>query len=85
MDTLLAEPVYRAALRSVGDEQEVMIGYSDSNKDVGYVASGWAAYRAQVRTAEVIARHGATWVFQRRHLRAAAGNRPGSPEDDRAG
>src|SRR5262249_25070742 len=45
MRTLLAEPVYRSALRAVGDEQEVMIGYSDSNKDVGYVASGWATYR----------------------------------------
>ena len=45
MERLLGEPVYRAALRAVGDEQEVMIGYSDSNKDVGYVASGWAAYR----------------------------------------
>ena len=45
------EPVYRAALRAVGDEQEVMIGYSDSNKDVGYVASGWATYRAQIALA----------------------------------
>ena len=32
-------PVYREALRAVGDEQEIMIGYSDSNKDVGYLAS----------------------------------------------
>ena len=77
MDTLLSEPAYRAALRSVGDEQEVMIGYSDSNKDVGYVASGWAAYRAQVRTAEVIARHGATWVFF--HGRGGAVGRGGGP------
>ncbi len=53
MDALLREPVYRTALRSVGDEQEVMIGYSDSNKDVGYVASGWAAYRAQAQIAQV--------------------------------
>jgi phosphoenolpyruvate carboxylase len=77
MDTLLSQPVYRSALRSVGDEQEVMIGYSDSNKDVGYVASGWAAYRAQVRTAEVIARHGATWVFF--HGRGGAVGRGGGP------
>jgi phosphoenolpyruvate carboxylase len=77
MDTLLSQPVYRAALRSVGDEQEVMIGYSDSNKDVGYVASGWAAYRAQVRTAKVIARHGATWVFF--HGRGGAVGRGGGP------
>ena len=49
MDRAAGEPVYREALRAVGDEQEVMIGYSDSNKDVGYVASAWAAYRAQVQ------------------------------------
>ena len=77
MDTLLSQPVYRAALRSVGDEQEVMIGYSDSNKDVGYVASGWAAYRAQVRIAEVVSRHGATWVFF--HGRGGAVGRGGGP------
>jgi phosphoenolpyruvate carboxylase len=77
MDALLSQPVYRAALRSMADEQEVMIGYSDSNKDVGYVASSWAAYRAQVRTAEVIARHGATWVFF--HGRGGAVGRGGGP------
>ena len=58
MRTLLELPVYRAALRAVGDEQEVMIGYSDSNKDAGYVASGWATYRAQIALAEELARHG---------------------------
>jgi phosphoenolpyruvate carboxylase len=77
MDGLLRQRPYRAALRSVGDEQEVMIGYSDSNKDVGYVASSWAAYRAQLRTAAVLRRHGATWVFF--HGRGGAVGRGGGP------
>jgi phosphoenolpyruvate carboxylase len=77
MGALLGVPCYRTALRAVGDEQEVMIGYSDSNKDVGYVASGWAAYRAQVRTADVLRRHGATWVFF--HGRGGAVGRGGGP------
>jgi phosphoenolpyruvate carboxylase len=77
MERLLRQPVYRAALASVGDEQEVMIGYSDSNKDVGYVASGWAAYRAQTQLAEVIAAHGASWVFF--HGRGGAIGRGGGP------
>jgi phosphoenolpyruvate carboxylase len=55
----------------------VMIGYSDSNKDVGYVASGWAAYRAQTQLAEVIAAHGASWVFF--HGRGGAIGRGGGP------
>lgn len=61
MAALLELPVYRAALQAVGDEQEIMIGYSDSNKDAGYVASGWATYRAQMRLSEVLARHGVSW------------------------
>jgi phosphoenolpyruvate carboxylase len=77
MDRLLREPVYRAALRAVGDEQEVMIGYSDSNKDVGYVASAWAAYQAQTQIAEVIASHGASWLFF--HGRGGAVGRGGGP------
>ena len=80
MDRLLREPVYRAALRAVGDEQEVMIGYSDSNKDIGYVASGWAAYRAQTKIAAVIAGHGASWVFF--HGRGGAIGRGGGPTNE---
>ncbi len=77
MATLLATPVYREALRAVGDEQEVMIGYSDSNKDVGYVASGWAAYCAQVQIAEVLRGHEVGWVFF--HGRGGAVGRGGGP------
>ena len=39
--------IYNAHLESVGREQEIMLGYSDSNKDGGYVMANWALYRAQ--------------------------------------
>jgi phosphoenolpyruvate carboxylase len=77
MDALLSMPVYRAALGAVGDEQEIMIGYSDSNKDVGYLASAWAAYTAQIRLAEVLTRHGVSWCFF--HGRGGAVGRGGGP------
>ncbi len=77
MERLLSEPVYRAALAAVGDDQEVMIGYSDSNKDAGYLASGWAAYRAQTEIAAAIARHGARCIFF--HGRGGAIGRGGGP------
>ena len=77
MERLLDMPVYREALRAVGDEQEIMIGYSDSNKDVGYLASAWAAYTAQVRLAEVLTRHGVSWCFF--HGRGGAVGRGGGP------
>jgi phosphoenolpyruvate carboxylase len=77
MNRLLTMPVYREALRAVDDEQEIMIGYSDSNKDVGYLASAWAAYTAQVRMAEVLTRHGVSWCFF--HGRGGAVGRGGGP------
>jgi phosphoenolpyruvate carboxylase len=77
MDALLSLPVYRAALRGVGEEQEVMIGYSDSNKDVGYLASAWNAYRAQAELAAVFRRHQISWVFF--HGRGGALGRGGGP------
>ena len=40
-------PIYREQLRLRGQTQEIMIGYSDSNKDVGFVAANWALYQAQ--------------------------------------
>jgi phosphoenolpyruvate carboxylase len=44
---LLDEPDYREHLRTRGGHQEVMLGYSDSNKESGYVAAHWLLYRAQ--------------------------------------
>jgi phosphoenolpyruvate carboxylase len=79
MHDLLSRPVYRTALRAVGDEQEVMIGYSDSNKDAGYVASGWSTHSAQVQVAHVLREHGASWVFF--HGRGGALGRGGGPSN----
>jgi phosphoenolpyruvate carboxylase len=77
MDAALGRPEYRNALRAVGDEQEVMVGYSDSNKDVGYVASSWATYRAQEEMARVFRAHGVGWIFF--HGRGGAVGRGGGP------
>jgi phosphoenolpyruvate carboxylase len=77
MDDLLRRPQYRRALRAVGDEQEVMIGYSDSNKDAGYVASGWGTYKAQERVAGVLREHEVAWIFF--HGRGGAIGRGGGP------
>ena len=74
--TLLDTPVYRAALDAVG-EQEIMVGYSDSNKDVGYTASGWHVYRAQLEMAAVMREHGVAWQFF--HGRGGAVGRGGGP------
>jgi len=47
MTSLFNMPIYRALLKKRGDTQEVMIGYSDSNKDGGYLTSRWELYRAE--------------------------------------
>lgn len=47
LEGLLDLPVYRALLKAAGDEQEVMLGYSDSCKDGGILASSWLLYQAQ--------------------------------------
>jgi len=49
---LLTDPVYREHLRARGDRQVVMIGYADSNKDVGIAASRWLLRRAQADMAQ---------------------------------
>jgi len=54
MSTLLAAPLYREHLTRRGDRQVVMIGYSDSNKEGGLVASRWAIHRAQTELVEVM-------------------------------
>jgi phosphoenolpyruvate carboxylase len=57
MDELLAIPEYRRLVDSRGGEQEVMLGYSDSNKDGGFVTSGWELYKAEIGLVEVFKRH----------------------------
>lgn len=47
MARLLAEPRYREHLKTCGDVQRLMLGYSDSSKDGGYLTSSWELYRAQ--------------------------------------
>ncbi len=61
MDEALADPVFAAHLRAVSPEepeQEIMLGYSDSNKDGGFLMANAALHTAQRRIAEVFARHG---------------------------
>jgi phosphoenolpyruvate carboxylase len=47
MSSAFALPVYRQWLDSRGGSQEIMLGYSDSNKDGGYLTANWELYRAQ--------------------------------------
>ncbi|MBE5529563.1 phosphoenolpyruvate carboxylase [Laribacter hongkongensis] len=53
MRELFAIPLYRELLASRQDVQEVMLGYSDSNKDGGYLMSQWALYAAEKRLVAV--------------------------------
>jgi phosphoenolpyruvate carboxylase len=58
MDALFGIPLYRGLLTSRGDIQEVMLGYSDSNKDGCYLTSSWKLYQAEVALVQVCRRHG---------------------------
>ncbi len=53
LTAVLDQPLYRSMLAARGDVQEVMLGYSDSNKDGGYLAANWALYRAELDLVEV--------------------------------
>lgn len=58
MDALFALPWYRQLLTSRNDLQEVMLGYSDSNKDGGYLTSQWELFQAEKRLVQSFARAG---------------------------
>ncbi len=76
-EAALANPVLRT---EIGDELEVMVGYSDSGKQVGYVASSMALRRAQLALARVTEKHGVMLtVF---HGRGGALGRGGGPASD---
>ncbi|BAX92263.1 phosphoenolpyruvate carboxylase [Mycobacterium shigaense] len=58
LHAMLELPFYRALVAARDDWQEVMLGYSDSNKDGGYLAANWAVYRAELSLVEVARKAG---------------------------
>ena len=58
MGDLLALPGFDAVLAAQGNEQEVMLGYSDSNKDGGFLTSNWELYKAELALVELFERKG---------------------------
>jgi phosphoenolpyruvate carboxylase len=55
---LFANPAYRRWLKRQGNHQHVMLGYSDSNKDAGFLAANWALFEAQDAISAVLRDHG---------------------------
>jgi phosphoenolpyruvate carboxylase len=77
MDALFALPWYRQLLKSRGELQEVMLGYSDSNKDGGYLTSQWELYQAETRLVQCFDRAGVR--LQLFHGRGGSVGRGGGP------
>jgi phosphoenolpyruvate carboxylase len=79
MGTLFRHPFYLALLGSDGGQplQEVMLGYSDSNKDSGFLSSNWEIHKAQIALQRLAIEHGvALRIF---HGRGGSVGRGGGP------
>lgn len=77
LDGILGDPRYRAHLERRGRRQEVMLGYSDSNKESGFLAANWLLHRAQAALVEVARRHDVELTLF--HGRGGAIGRGGGP------
>ena len=77
LDAILREPTYRAHLQTRGDRQEVMLGYSDSNKESGYLAANWLLHRAGASLAATARAHDVELTLF--HGRGGAIGRGGGP------
>ena len=77
MRELLSVPLVKRSVRGQGGVQEVMIGYSDSNKDGGFLTSNWELYKAQIKLTRVGKEMGVPIAFF--HGRGGSVSRGGAP------
>ena len=80
LEAALELPLYRSLVTSRGDTHEVMLGYSDSNKDGGYLAANWALYRAELDLVEAARKAGIR--LRLFHGRGGTVGRGGGPSYD---
>ncbi len=77
MTAIFENPVYQAHLAQRDNQQQIMIGYSDSNKDGGYLRANWMLYQAQRALARTCDQHGVRFTLF--HGRGGSIGRGGGP------